>query len=321
MFGVGDGERRERDRRRRVRPTVTVARVDLAAVDLELHRHVRDRRRARLVTPAVDRDALLARERRARSATDGTRQFGRLERRDRHRRERHALGEVDLLLPLPAGLLEVADEDRFLARQRRAARGCSPRASAPGRSACASDDDLRRRRSRPRAAPRSDVARTVLLGVSCRTARASRGRRRRAPATTLRARLARALPVVAVAHAGRLIEQDDDLARAGRGGRGLDADPAVKNGRANAATISAIAAGAQQQQQPVVDPAALDRLIRNPPHEHQRRELDDVASARAESGGRGSERRSRARPTKKRGVRKDMTSSTATRINRSRLPR
>ena len=63
---------------------------------------------------------------------------------------------------------------------------------------------------------------------------------RRAPRSTVRAASLRALPVIAVAHARRLIEQDDDLARAAGGRRG---DRALrKNGRANAATISAIAA-------------------------------------------------------------------------------
>ena len=33
---------------------------------------------------------------------------------------------------------------------------------------------------------------------------------------------------------------------------------------------------AQQQQQPVADAPPPHRLVRNPPHEHQRRELDDA---------------------------------------------
>src|SRR4051794_20662481 len=52
--------------------------------------------------------------------------------------------------------------------------------------------------------------------------------------------------------------------------------PWRRNGRANAATISAIAAARRSSSAQWRNPAAADRLIGNPSHEHQRRELDDL---------------------------------------------
>jgi hypothetical protein len=80
--------------------------------------------------------------------------------------------------------------------------------------------------------------------------------------------------MVAVAHAGRLIEQDDDLARAAadRGGdRALVEEGARKGG-----DDERDRGRAHQQQRPVPDAPAPHRLIRNAAHEHQRRKLDDA---------------------------------------------
>ena len=54
----------------------------------------------------------------------------------------------------------------------------------------------------------------------------------------------------------------------------IAAAPCGRNGRANAATMSAMAARAHQQQEPVPDPPPPHRLIGNLLHEHQRRKLD-----------------------------------------------
>ena len=84
----------------------------------------------------------------------------------------------------------------------------------------------------------------------------------------------RARPVIAVAHARRLIEQDDDLARAaadGRGDRALAEERPRERG-----DDQRDRRGAHQQQRPVADAPPPHRLIRNPPHEHQRRKLDDA---------------------------------------------
>jgi len=81
--------------------------------------------------------------------------------------------------------------------------------------------------------------------------------------------------VIAVAHARGLIDQHDDLARsAGSGQRrrrafGQERPRERRHEQGNRRC-------AHQQQEPVADPTALHRLIRDLLHEHQRRELDDA---------------------------------------------
>ena len=182
-----------------------------------------------------DGDALLAGEAGAREADRRHREVRACLRGDRHRREHRALREMDFFGAGPAGLLEVADQHRFLPLQRRRGSGCFRRASAPDRSG-----------SRPTSTfaasiagssrGRSVVARmfsSAFLANSTSVARSSPPSR----VDRLARRVARALPVVAVAHARRLIEQHDDLARAAADARRASA-PCGMNGRANAATIS-----------------------------------------------------------------------------------
>ena len=86
----------------------------------------------------------------------------------------------------------------------------------------------------------------------------------------------RALPMVAVPHAGGPVEQDHDLARAGRRGGGLHRVFLEKRPR-EGQRDERHRGDPQQQQKPVLDAAALDGLVRNLPQEHERRKQDDVA--------------------------------------------
>ena len=159
-------------------------------------------------------------------------------RSDRHGADRHAVGEAHFFRSAPAGVLEIADQHRLAALERRPAEDAF-RELQRGAVARRARSHARRVDRAPRAAcgPRW---RACSLRRCARRARASRGRRRRGPARP-RAPRPRAIPVVAVAHARRLIEQDDDLARAAADRRGRGA-LCRRNGRANAATMSAMAA-------------------------------------------------------------------------------
>ena len=167
-----------------------------------------------------DGDALLAGERRAREGDRrhrrGSTVFG---DGDRDGAERHALGEVHVLGPGPAGFWKSLISTASRALERRAAEDALGELQ---RRAVARRARRRpsRRRSPPRAA-RGPRSRACSPRRSCRTARAWRGRRRRGRGRRSRARVLRAcVPVVAVAHARRLIEQDDEFARAAAGRRG-----------------------------------------------------------------------------------------------------
>ena len=152
-------------------------------------------------------------------------------RRDRAPASRVALGEVDVFGAGPAGALEVADEDRLAARAASSAAGCSRRASAPGRSA-SSRRQLSRCRSPTSSRPRSDGRAHALFGVA-----AEEDERRAIVAAErvdgLMRRVLRLLPVIAVAHARRVVEQDHDLARAADAAAAAAAS-CLRNGRANA---------------------------------------------------------------------------------------
>ena len=133
---------------------------------------------------------------------------------DRDRRQHRAIRQLDLLGAGPAGLLKVADEHHFLVLERRCAQDalrqleCRTVARRAGRRPS-------RRRSPGRAATRSLVARTfssAFLENSTSVARSSPPR----PSIGLPGCLSCLLPAIAVAHAGRLVEQHDDLARADR---------------------------------------------------------------------------------------------------------
>ena len=84
----------------------------------------------------------------------------------------------------------------------------------------------------------------------------------------------RALPVIAVAHARRLIEHDHQLASAAercdlcRGALRKEWACERRDDERNRR-------GAHQQQEPVTDPPPAHRLIRNLLDEHQRRKFDD----------------------------------------------
>jgi len=80
--------------------------------------------------------------------------------------------------------------------------------------------------------------------------------------------------VIPVAHARRLVEQDDDFACAAAGrrsGRTLPQKRPRERG-----DDERDGRGAHQQQRPVADAPSADRLVRDAAHEHQRRKLDDV---------------------------------------------
>ena len=85
-------------------------------------------------------------------------------------------------------------------------------------------------------------------------------------------RFPRALEVIAVAHARRLIEQEDHFAGAAarRHRAGIAPEERPREGEDDQDQ----GRGAQQQQRPVANAAAPHRLIGNAAHEHQRRELD-----------------------------------------------
>ena len=178
---------------------------------------------------------------------------------------------MDVLRAAPSGFLEIADDNCLAAPSLRSdedalgelERGAVPRgvgADAGGVDGCVEAHSIR-------------SGAHVLFRVSAKEhERAAVVAAQRADG--LVRRVARALPVVAEAHAGRLIEHDDDFARAARDGGGRGSLPQERTrerchdhenrGRAH------------HQQQPVTDAPAAHRLIRNAPDEHQRGELDDA---------------------------------------------
>ena len=92
-------------------------------------------------------------------------------------------------------------------------------------------------------------------------------------ANSARAAATRPLPVIAEPHAVAVVEQDDHFARPGANRRGvvtLDERPRERQDDERERGQP------HHQQQPVVNLAPADGLIRNPPHEHQRREVDDL---------------------------------------------
>ena len=247
-------------------------RLDLVAVDLERHRHVGRRLGALVGDAGGDGDALLAGERRAREGDRRHREVRSPSAADRHRRQRHALGEVDVLGAAPAGLLEVGDQDRFAPLQRRARRGCSRPASAPGRSASRPTSTFAAS-SAASSRPRSEVARMFSSALRLNSTSVARSS---APSESiaLRAASLRALPVIAVAHARRLIEQDDDLAAAAGGGerrRGALREERPRERRDDQRDRRR----AHQQQRTSGGSAAAAPTDTESLHEHQRRELDD----------------------------------------------
>ena len=136
---------------------------------------------------------------------------------------------------------------------RRAGRRPWPRRSPPrgGRDRTWRACSLRRCGRRARASPRSSPPERADDACARRPARAASDRRSPCSPIDRAARRSRARRRAAAAAS----------ALCGR------------NGRANAATMQRDRRRAHQQQQPVADPPPPHRLIRDPLHEHQRREL------------------------------------------------
>ena len=261
-------ELREGHRRRRVGRHRGPLGLNLVAVDRQRHRNVREQLVAFVAEAGSHGDPLLPRESGPSERHRGHREIHRARRRHRHGADRHPLGEMHFFRSGPAGSLEVADEDRLPAFQRRPAqdalrklqRGAIARRSGShfrGVDGAFEPPAVRRRAH-------------VLFGIS-------RKQRERRPVVRAHAadhaprRLTCFVPVVAVAHAGRLIEEDDDIARAAAH-RGRRRAPAQERSRERG-DDERHRRRAEQQQEPVPDAPAADGLVRNAPHEHQRREL------------------------------------------------
>ena len=99
--------------------TVIVLRFQRAAVEVEMHLKVVDRRRTAIHDAGRHGDALLAGKDRALRQHRRHGQVRRLRIGDRHRREDGALGQPKILVAHPAVALEVADHHDFAAGQRR----------------------------------------------------------------------------------------------------------------------------------------------------------------------------------------------------------
>jgi len=189
---------------------------------------------------------------------------------DTHRRQRAACGQPRTFFTAPAAALKVADQNRFLARQRRlgqdAARHLQRRAES------------RRRRRRRRHLHRGNQA--ILLGR--RTERDVRARRKehdRGPIRRSQAvdRVTRrglgAVPAIRIPHAVALVEQHDDFARGCTNGRGRIGPPEKRPGERRDDQHQRRQTHAQEGKVAKLSPP--DGLIRYPPHEHQRRKLLD----------------------------------------------
>ena len=79
------------------------------------------------------------------------------------------------------------------------------------------------------------------------------------------------VPPVRVPHARRVVEEDDDLARAGVGGRGATV---LEEGPRERGDEQRERDAAENEEQQVSDLLPADRLVGNPLQKHQRRKLD-----------------------------------------------
>ncbi len=160
---------------------------------------------------------------------------------------------------------------RRLAARRARADPAAARSAGPNRVSPGPDCARSTGGDQSAARPASDRAATSTSAAKKTTARAVAG-----PETPHDAprRVLRAGPVVAVAHAGRPVEQDHDLAGAAGRRRPARRRP-DRNGRANASGDQREREDAQREQRPVANRAAAHRLVRDPAQEHQRRERHD----------------------------------------------
>ena len=210
------------------------------------------------------------------------RQVRRLRIGDGDRRERSCRPAAERVVGLPAAALEVADQHHFAARQRaiRRARCCA--SFNAGRVARGPGADR---------APRRSAAEDARSPASTRTSSSALVRRqhqrdavvgRRAPATVRRA-----------AGCARSQRSPYPCCRSDRAAppprarrlRAAASDRPAQERPRERRTISAIAASAQRQQQPVADAPAPHRLVRNLAAGTSATGTRRPASARAGSGG------------------------------------
>ena len=105
----------------------------------------------------------------------------------------------------------------------------------------------------------------------------------------------RPLPVIAVAHARRLVEEDDDFACTR--GRGGGQRPLLEERTGEGEHQQRDRGTTHREQQPMTDTPPPDRLVGNALQEHQRRKqhdtaalaLDQVHEHRDRDGGKGRE--------------------------------
>ena len=250
---------------------VDLLRLNPAAVDFERDVDARHRLAAVIRDAGGDGDALLVGERRALERDRRHRQIRRLGVADRDRRQDRSIRQADVVRPAPAAALKVGDQHDLAARKRRfrqdAARELERRTVVRG----------------ARGKLRGSQRRLQPALVRCRAQRHVRRRseedERRAIAAAERVRRVtrrrqRARPPIAIAHAVGPIDEDHDLARAARGCRRRIR--AAKERPPEREHDQRQRRQPHHQQHPVTNPPPPNRLIRNPPQEHQRRELDDV---------------------------------------------
>ena len=281
---------------------------------LERHGQVRHGRGAPIGESGDDAHPLLSRKGRPLEHHRGDRQIRRSGDADRDGRNRRAFGQTDFLAALPSGLLKVADEHHFPARE------CGAKQQALGQT-------QRRRETRRVGRYLGVVDRGFELAAI--TGRADRflGARRKQHERALIGAAETvdhlqglglgALPDVPVTHAGGPVEEDDHLPRARHGTGRRDGVDRQKRSR-EGSNQQHHRAGPHEEQPPVVDPAPFDGLVRHALDEHERRKLDDVLplaldEVHQDRHGDGREPQEEERCKKRHGYR--------TRIRRSRLPR
>ena len=267
---VAQGHGRVVDRGGPARRQTGAQALDVAPLELERHLEIRDRLVAAVRQARRDGDPLAAREvlaleQHPRDAHVLLPLVAHPDRRqDRSAREAYAGGAVQ------SRTLEIADEDRLQPRQARILEDAFGQLERRPVAGCARAQ-LRRVDERPQRLEvghraRSDAGPAVEEDQGCavveREARDGVGRG-----------LLRLLPAVAVRHAVRAVDQDDHLARAGshRGnGRRPEERPRERGYQQDEGGAP------QQQQEPVPDPLAAERVEGDAAHEHQGGKLDDL---------------------------------------------
>ena len=264
---------REGDRRRAVRSDAHRLGLNHVTVDFEGDRQRGDGAGALVRQARGNRDALLIGKPLAGERDRRHRHVGGIGGGDRDRREHGAFRKMQILGPLPAHSLEVRDQDGFAALQGRLRKEAL--------SQLQGWSEARRARADAGGVEGREEARLVgrRLDALFRILREQHERRpivAGEPLDGLTGGAARSFPVVAVMHAGGLIQQNHHLARADRCRRRQRslAEERPRKGRDDHRE----GRRPHQKQGPVADTPAANRLIRNSPQKHQRGKFDDALS-------------------------------------------